>query len=883
MNQNIEVSQTRDFITFMFTDMEGSTELVKKCGDRFFDLLAEHFEILKTETEAQGGRQVVRHSDSYFAVFPDADGGLAAAASIQDKLAITDWPMEAKVRVRIGLHTGEAASVPDPNVGYVGYDVHRASRISQAAYGGQILLSSVTRGELSSTTESKLGAIRYLGSHRFKDLSFPENIYELNVPGSDAEFPPIRSMENRPIFLPRTKTTFVGRRSELAKVSEIITSSPARIVTLTGPGGAGKTRLSIEVAKMLSEHFVDGIFQIQLGGIADARLVCSAIAHTLHVPDYNGRLVIDDLKHFVGDRKILLIIDNFEQVIDAAQELAELADACEQLKLLVTSRAPLNITEEIEFQVSAMSVPRINETTTSIDSYDSVQLFLSRARAKQPGFFLDSNNAHSIARICRRLDGLPLALELAASRLHVLSVTELADLLDQSLSALGRAPRDVDSRHKTLRNAVLWSYQSLNDDECALFRKLSIFKGGFDMSAAQSVCLDSQNTKPDVVDLIDSLCEKNLIVALHGEGLSRFRMLEPIRQVAGEQLQEQNEFDYVADLHCKYFLELVKHNSDGIVGSNQRTSVTNIHQESDNVRAAIEHCITKNDIGGAAEYLKSLLWLWIPRGQFTEGQKWAEQALSALDKGQESRAVAVLCEVAAWLQMISGDYPGSLPRFERAHRLYGEAGNDHELARSMITFGITSAVASNGESGPEMIMEALGKCRELGDDFGAALALIAMGEGARAMGQLDVASDCYKEALTLMKEQDNQYWIGALLLNMAHTTLKQGDLEETQRYLDEVVSLASEYDYPMMINLYVALMGELSADRGDYKRAAQLFGAATSMVGELGVKFEPADQATLDEHIAITTEALGPADYKKCFEEGMDWPIGKALDVARTH
>jgi predicted ATPase len=762
--------------------------------------------------------------------------------------------------------------------------VHRAARIAESGNGGQILLSGEIRAELpDDDKQATLGTVRFLGSHRFKDLPYPENVYEFQIPDLPGKFPPIKSIDILPTNLPQTTTAFVGREAEAAEVSKLLTNGSTRVVTLTGPGGAGKTRLSIEVAKYLINHFRDGVFQVQLGGINDSRLVCPAIAQVLRVPDYPARTIIEDLKHFISGRCMLLILDNFEQVIDAADDLAAIVDYCAQLRLLITSREPLHLNTEIEFPVSPMAVPEEADSEDEIAGFDSVKLFADRAVAIRKDFVLDERTTPFVARICRRLEGLPLAIELAASRLQILDVSELADRLDKSFSALGRGPRDVDVRHQTLRDAVMWSYNLLDPKEQAYFRHLGIFRGGFDLSGAEAICPIDQTDGTDILDVIASLTEKSLLTTRTTEGGSRFRMLEPIREFAYGQLEESGEVARFAGNHCDYFLALAESVAPQIVTAQQRRAVTAVLADMDNIRAALSWCLETQRIGQASRFLRALLWLWIPRGWFSEGRSWAERALAVADASESTAEAAVLHDVAGWLQMISGDYAGSLPRFEQSHRIFSALGDEKETARAMITLGITKAVSTGGAEGPDLIMAALERCRELDDRDGTSLALIALGEGARAGGDIDAAAECYREALALMRQSDNQYWIGALLLNLSHCMLKKGDLPATLGHLREVIDLATGYDYPMMTNLYVALMGELLGRDGDFANAARLLGAAASMVEAIGVQFEPADQAEFDAAIQAATDDLGDAPFKQAYDEGFNWSPAAAIAFARQY
>ncbi|WP_287316585.1 AAA family ATPase [Mesorhizobium sp.] len=866
----------------MFTDIEGSTRLVQNHADVFFAVIGRHFEILRHATLSSGGTVVVAHSDAFFASFEKAEDALLAAVAAQRALAEEKWPNDIVLNVRIGLHTGEVVPVADATIGYVGIEVHRAARISEAANGGQILISSVTMAELDKDKVDTNTGFRFLGSHRLKDLLFPENIYEVQVAGLRTDFPPIKSIDNHPTNLPKAANVFVGRQNDLAAISDLLVRDNERMVTLAGPGGAGKTRLAIEAAHSLVPFYGDGVFLVALGGVTRPSLVLSMIAQTLGVPEYQGRTVLEGLTHFLATRHVLLVLDNFEHLLDASPDLRTLQKSCPRLDFLITTREPLRLSEEVIYPVSPLALPESPRAGQQQDAArsDAVQLFADRARTAKRDFLLDERTTPLVAKICRRLDGLPLAIELAASRLRILSLSELSDRLNESLSVLGKAHHDT--RYTTLNEAMSWSFRLLSTEEQHCLARMSVFRGGFSLLAVEFLCGAQMPSGLPLVEILMSLCEKNFLMTNTAGGSSRFTMLETIREFATAKFDNPEDSASCKALHADYYLQFAEKISPGLVGSDQRRLVSELQMEMDNVRAALGWSLEKADFDYICRFLQALLWYLIPRAQFTEGLLWVDRALAIASEIEESREYAVLNDIAGWLKLISGDYAGALPHFKAAHELFTALGSSRDVAKTMITLGATTAATMDGDEGPNLVISALKLCREQNDTHSAGIALIALGEGSRAAGDTQTAAQCYEEALVLMRQSDDQYWMGALLLNMCHVSLSSGDIEGAPRYLREAIQLANEYNYTMMINLYVALAGELALKKGNTEDAARLFGAATSMLRDVGVVFEPADQVEFSKAIEAAKSQLGSQRYNDLHAEGLSWEKSRALEFASS-
>src|SRR5262245_14437599 len=507
-------------LTFLFTDIEGSTKLLRRLGDGYREVIGRHHGILREAIARGDGSEVGTEGDAFFAVFASPTGGIAAAVHAQRALSSTGWPENDAVRVRMGLHTGEAVLVGDQ---YVGIDIHLAARIGAAAHGGQVVISEITRDVVVRSPLDGV-ALRDLGRHRLKDIEQPVHLWDLVIEGLPAEFPPIKTLEARPTNLPRQRTSFVGREGEVVEVTALLAGS--RLVTLIGPGGTGKTRLALRVASDHLDRFPDGVFFVDLTPITDPTLVPSVIAQVMMVRDEPGRDLVDTLSDHLRDRHVLLVIDNAERVIGSGVTVSRLLDAAPRLTVLATSRIPFRISGERTFPVPPLAVP--DEAGVAgpddLDRFEGGRLFTERAAAVHPGFHLTPDNARAVAGVVARLEGLPLAIELAASRLNVLTPEGLLERLGERLSILSGGARDAPERQRTLRETIGWSHDLLSPAEQRLFGRLAVFGGGWTLEAAEIVC--GPGLDADVLDALSVLVDSSMVrLRSVDDGVQRFDML----------------------------------------------------------------------------------------------------------------------------------------------------------------------------------------------------------------------------------------------------------------------------------------------------------------------------------------------------------------------
>jgi predicted ATPase/class 3 adenylate cyclase len=801
------VSLPTGTVTFLFTDIEGSTRILQALGERWPSVLGDHNRLLRQAIRGEGGIELRTEGDAFFAVFTDAGAAAAAVTAAQRALFAHEWPADTPIRVRMGLHTGQGAVGEDD---YVGLDVHRAARIAAAGHGGQILVSAST-AELVRDTLPDGVALHDLGSYRLKDLARPERVSQLTIADLPTDFPPIRSLEP-PTNLPTERTTFVGRSEEVRRIRELL--GDAKVVTLTGAGGSGKTRLALHVSRSLIGRYPDGVFLVELGPITDPRLVVAAIADAVGARAEGQRALHDTLRDHVRHREMLLVLDNFEHILEAAPVAADLLDAAPRLRIIVTSREPLHLRGEHEVAVPPLALPDPDASSEVAERSEAVALFIHRARAVDPSFRV--TDAGAVAELCRRLDGLPLAIELAASRTKMLTPGAILERLERRLDLLTGGPADAPARQQTLREAIAWSHDLLDAEERALFRRLSVFAGGWTVDAAERVADPDRGLSPDLLALLGSLLDKSLIVrASIMEDESRFTMLETIRAFGFEELQSSEEAVPTRDRHAAFFLALAEAAEPHLRREDQKRWLDRLETEHDNIRAALRWAIDSEDAPTALRLAGAVWRFWHLHSHLADGRRWAEEALAlpgaAGRTAERIRGLTALGGIAYWQQdvptfrrayeeamaiaeelgdgaevaeqtynlafasALEGDFPGMLALVHQSRSMFEELGNLRGVADCDWILGIAARLGGDLEQSRALGEQSLRVHREVGDRFGGTVALYALGRTAMEQGDLDVAEACFREALANDAEIGNRTGMCVILDNLADKARIDGD------------------------------------------------------------------------------------------------------------
>ncbi len=886
-------------LTLLFTDIAESTRLLTHLGDRYANVLSECRRVLRAAFEQWNGHEVDTQGDAFFVVFTRATDAVSAAVAAQRSLASPARRGGVDVRVRMGVHTGAPQRVAE---GYVGLDVHRAARLMSAGHGGQVLLSQTTASLVEKDLPEDVG-LRDLGEHRLRDLGHPTRLFQLVISDLPAEFPPLRTLERFPNNLPVQPTPFLGREQEVTAVAEQLRRREVRLVTLTGPGGTGKTRLSLQAAADVSGQFADGAFLVNLSPLTDPALVVPTIAETLAIAEGMGRPLQERLVEELRPRQLLLLLDNFEQVIGAAEQVAALLAACPQIKILVTSREVLHLRAEHEYPVPPLAVPdpdRLPELT-ALAHNGAVALFLQRAQAVQPAFQLTDDNARAVVELCARLDGLPLAIELAAARMKLFSPQALLSRLGQRFSVLASATRDAPARQRTLRDTIAWSYDLLDEAEQRLFRHLCVFVGGCSLSAVDAVYPAPSGDPEQVLDVIASLADKSLLHRtdrhLGDPGAEpRFAMLETIREYGLERLEADGETEPAREAHAAYFLRLVEEAEQGMAGPQQADLLELLEHEHDNLRTALQWFLDQAEHGiaegkaGALRLGGALYAFWFVRAHFSEGRDFLERALTCgRDVATAVRAKALYAVAQLHDSLGARDRAEELCKESRA--LYQELGDTRGVASCLHVLADIAWGRWNLAVARALGEESLTLFRELGDTRSVAYLLYHLGGLAVEQGEYARGRDLITESLTINRELGDTRIIAVALFKLALSyRLSKGNLAQAHTVLDESLALSREVGDQVSIAACLQLAGMLALDEGDataarlhneqalalFQEMKQQDGIALALCALAAVATAEGDnaraQALYEESLGVTRE-LGAGDR---------WTIGAGLEGLAT-
>jgi predicted ATPase/DNA-binding SARP family transcriptional activator len=814
-------------VTLLFTDVEGSTKVLHELGaDAYAEALAEHRRVLREAFGAHGGVEVDTQGDAFFVAFPTASGALLAAAQAQRGLE------PGPIRVRMGVHTGTPLRTDE---GYVGVDVHRAARLAASGHGGQLLVSAATAPLVAPA------GLRDLGEHRLQDSAASERVYQFG----DHEFPPLRSLHQTNLPIP--STPFLGRERELAELRAVLTQTDVRLLTLTGAGGMGKTRLGLRLADGLADNYRDGVWWVSLADLRDPALVLESAARVLGAKR--------GLADHIADRSMLLVFDNFEHVIDAAPEVAALLARCPHLDLLVTSRELLRVPGEHAYDVPPL------------ESQEASELFLARARAVEPGF----RESAAVTALCSRLENLPLALELAAARVRVLSIEQLVERLSSRLDLL-KGGRGLDSRQQTLRATLDWSHELLTPEEQALLARLAVFRGGWTLAASEEVAAAD-------LDTLHSLVDKSLLRRDH----DRYWMLETIREYAAERLDARTELDGGGEAslcrrrHARHYLILVEEAKSKWNGPEHAVWIARLQAEHDNLRAATVWFLEAADAETAITFL---YWgLWGRRGYVSEGRQLLAQALELVGDEPAIQRFQGL-RLAFVLALMQGDRSEAQSRAEEANAISRLLGRNELIALSLVDLGVLASEEGDREKALRLLQEAERMFRDVGDERGLARGLNNLAHLALMNEDYERAAELSEEVLRLQQRVGDLHGTGIALLNRGEAALKLGSLQKSRAaFREALVAFRDLGDVHATTNALDCMAITALIDDNPV-RAARLLAAAASLRERIGAVNASSDTMDVTTALSDARKRLSGTAFSAATAAGSTLTLEDAVNYA---
>jgi predicted ATPase/class 3 adenylate cyclase len=834
-------------ITFVFTDIEGSTRLWERHPEAMRQALARHDELLRSIMEQHGGYIFKTVGDAFCAAFSEASAALNATLDIHRALLHEIWPAEIGIlKVRVGLHTGTAE---ERDGDYFGQTLNRVARLQSVGHGGQTLISQRT-ADLIRGSLPKAVTLRDMGARRLKDLIQPEHIFQVNAPDLPGEFPVLKTLDTHPTNLPAQPNAFMGRERELGEVKRLL--AERRLLTLTGPGGIGKTRLALQSAADLVDDFEHGVYFVELAPISDPALVASTIAQALEIEEVAGKSTAQTLKNYLRERQMLLVLDNFEQVLDAAPVVSELLTAAPRLKVLATSREQLSLYSESEYSVPPLALPDLKQQPllSSLMQYAAVKLFIERSQAVNMDFQLSEDNALAVAEICIRLDGLPLAIELAAGRSRHLPPEQLLSQLSNRLETLHSSFRDLPTRQRTLRGAIGWSYDLLNADERSLFAALSIFSGGWTLAAAKAVCAC---LNLDVAPTLESLLDKNLVRREVDEE-ARYLMLETIREYAAECLNASDRAETLAQSHADYYLALAQEAENGLLGQQQAQWLDRLEAEHNNFRTTLTHFIRLQVADSALQLASGLYRFWNWRGHIIEGRQWFNQVLALPGATTQIRAKALYsAAMAAWPQQ---DMAAAKVLLLESRDTSATVDDHLGMARALLGLGIISVEQGEFISADGYYQQSLELFRGLNDERGIQICLNNLGVQATYLKQYARALELYQESLERSRTHGDLQSIAKTLANLAEVAGNIGDNKSLRSYAEEALQLYRRLKSLEGITVCCLHLAKYWLSQGDADQAQSMVDEGLTLAVQLGNKSMEAQALMWLAEIALLESRL---------------------------
>ena len=901
-------------VTFLFTDIEGSTERWERHRDAMKGAVRRHGEILQAAIEAHDGNVFKTVGDAFCAAFHNVADAIAAALDAQRRLEAEDWSGVDGLKVRMAIHTGHT---DERDGDYFGPAVNRVARLLAIGHGGQVLVSGAS-ADLSQGELPPRAALRDLGEHRLKDLTHPEQVYQLVAPGLASDFPPLRSLEALPNNLPLQITSFVGRDVDILNVSELLAKH--RLVTLVGAGGVGKTRLALQVGADLLDKYEDGVWLVELAPLSDNDLIPSTVASIFHVSEAANKTMTEAIVHALKARRALIVFDNCEHVVEPAARLIDaILRSCPHVRVIATTRQGLGIAGEAVHRVASLAVPETTGRLTAEEAmrHGAIALFVERAIAATESFRLSDENAAVVARLCNRLDGIALAIELAAPRLKALSLEQLEARLSERFRILTGGSRTALPRQQTMRALVDWSYDLLTDDEKTLFRRVAVFAGGWSLDAASAICSDEKIEEWAVLDLLQSLVDKSMVVAKLSGSEQRYRLLESTRQYAHELLEKSGELEPMQVRHAKWFLEFAQQAESAYDRTPTKAWLAIIDPELDNIRAALDWSLAeKHDIELGAALAATAVRYFYDAGYEAEGRPRVEAALALSGEIASKETIAKL-----WLgryqlrSLATSSWPAMREYAERAHQLYEEVG-DVAGTRAALTYVAETCLRQGShDEAQKYLDEALVLAERLGSRNAIGNVKSAMARNYHFAGKTIEARSIYAEVLAIARATGNDRLRSTVVSNLAEVEFSTGDPERAAEIARENLDAIGANRYIIFNNLAAYLcalrrfdevrtrareglriardsqaashgaisimhLARVAAEKGDAKLGAQLLGYTDETFARNKFAIEYTEQFVHDELESVLRAALGDDELARLRAAGARMTEDQAVEEA---
>jgi predicted ATPase/class 3 adenylate cyclase/DNA-binding XRE family transcriptional regulator len=914
-------AQPTGTVTFLYTDIEGSTQLWKQQPQAMAAAHARHDQILRETIESNRGYVFQVVGDAFCAAFPTAADAVRAAVKAQIELDTENWG-NAPIRVRMGIHTGKAKVQQDGK--YSGFvTLSHVQRLMSIAHGGQVLLS-FTAQELVQDELPEAVQLRDMGQRQLKDWNRPERIFQLVISGLPVDFPPLNTPESFPHNLPVQLTSFIGREREMAEIKQLL--SKTHLLTLTGPGGTGKTRLALQMAEELLPSFADGVWSVEQAPLTDGSLILQTIASIFGLRELPNLPIFNIVTDYLRAKQLLLILDNCEHLVEACAKLSDhLLHSCPQLKIIATSREALEIAGETVYRVPSLTLPgQAQVTSAAVMEFEAAQLFVERASAVNPKFNLTHENASDVAQICRRLDGIPLALELAAARSSVFSPKEIASRLEDRFKLLTVGSRTALERQQTLRASIDWSYDLLSGDEQRLFRQLSVFAGGWTFEAAEAVCPDL-----DVLNLLTQLVDKSLVMvdADAQDGPTRYNLLETIRQYAYDRLLEADEAEQARNRHLDFFLKFAETAETYMDGPHELEWGLLLDAEYDNLRTALEWGM-ETAVEKALRVGSAVPLFWVKRGYEREGRRLMSEALARAKtlSSETTTPEWIMLQAKVWHALgyfanAQGDTLGSLQAFEKSAELYRQVGEKRMLARVLSGLGLANRLLGHTEAAYAAAEEAVALAREVGDkvtlggalsnmagvisltehdlkkmrayveegirllkeagsQWATAMTLYGYGAFASRQGFYDEARLHFKDSLALLTELKDRHRLTMIHSEFAHLERQQGHFAEAEALYRETIQEWQNIGHRAAIAHQLESFAFMAKAQEEDRRAAKLFGAAEILRENTNLPMNVVEQVEYDREVNDLRANMDEASFAKAWAEGRAMTMEQAIEFA---